>query len=415
MSINRHSLIVLIVFFFLITFTLINALFWFALEYTQKRQESEQLRRFLLADRLMYHEKRADLKHLMIRVSTVVPSTLIKEGDVIIELPFAKMVGYRGKIFFFHLPPPKPPFVRNQPPPFMMIIPPHMPDFAHARVLENMQEESRLYLWIVLGGIDLLFLTFFAYLIRKLLPLYRLKNAIQSFNDGDTALDAPVEGRDEISAITREFNHVLEKIASMREARSLFLRNILHELKTPIMKGSLTTDCFEPGAGRERLKRVFDRMSYLLDEFAKMERFSSGEWQLNVQEYRFVDLLDHACDILLCDRESLIIKEEASRMIVKVDFELFAIALKNLLDNAIKYGEGKPSLIILERTIDICNIGNPLPESKQDFSKPFNRTFENSSAGLGLGLYLTHSILQQHGFNLDYSHAGGLNCFRIRL
>ena len=72
-------------------------------------------------------------------------------------------------------------------------------------------------------------LLFFVYLLRKLIPLRRLKNAIVSFKEGDSALEITLEGEDEIAQITREFNRVLEKIASMKEARSLFLRNVLRK------------------------------------------------------------------------------------------------------------------------------------------------------------------------------------------
>jgi two-component system OmpR family sensor kinase len=201
----------------------------------------------------------------------------------------------------------------------------------------------------------------------------------------------------------------------MKESRALFLRNILHELKTPIMKGSLTADCLDPSEDQERLMRIFSRMNYLLGEFSTMERFSSGEWDLNLREYRFVDLLDHACDILLCSKDNLEIKGEESGLIINVDFELFAIALKNLLDNALKYSETKPSILILSHTIEICNLGDPLPEENRTFDKPFNRTYESSMTGLGLGLYITHSILKKHGFKLEYNYVSGLNCFRIML
>jgi len=293
--------------------------------------------------------------------------------------------------------------------------PPPLKEFFKHVVLEDIQPHPTWFFWAVVGAVDVLVLAFFTYLVRKLMPLSRLKNAIVAFKDGDDHLACPVEGNDEISQITHEFNQTLEKIASMREARSLFLRNILHELKTPIMKGALSTDGLPPSADQERLKRIFERMGYLLDEFAKMERFSSGEWTLNRQEYRFVDLLDHACDILLCDKKSLTVKGEDSQLIISIDFELFTIALKNLLDNALKYSTSKPTLLILNHTIEICSIGNPLSEANRTFDKPFNRTFESSSSGLGLGLYITHSVLQKHGFRLDYRYINGMNCFRILL
>lgn len=301
-----------------------------------------------------------------------------------------------GKMLFDHrvfTPPPVPP-----PPPSV-----------------NLTSSALIPIWIVFITIDLLILAFYAFLFKKLTPLHRLKESIAQYKDGDQRLGIVITGRDEISQISEEFNTVLQKISAMKEARALFLRNILHELKTPIMKGSLTADCLSPSAEQERLTRIFNRMNYLLDEFSKMEQFSSGQWRLNLQEYRFVDLLDHTCDILLCDKKALSIKGEDSALIVRVDFELFAIALKNLIDNALKYSKAKPTLMILSHTVEICSIGDPIPDENRIFSKPFNRTHEGSQSGLGLGLYITDSILKKHGYKLEYHYVNGLNCFRIQL
>lgn len=351
---NKHSILNLISLFFILIFLLINGLFWIALEHFAREHEIQQHHRF----HFVSHE----------------------------------MMLFDHKPFGLPLPPPSPP-------PLSITL----------------KSPALLPIWIVFITIDLLILTFFGYLLKKLSPLRRLKNAIIDFTEGDTHLKIPIIGKDEISQITQEFNVVLKKIASMKEARALFLRNILHELKTPIMKGSLTTDCLNTSEDQERLKRIFNRMDYLLKEFSTMERFSSGEMTINPQEYRFVDIIDHACDILMCDKKSIAIKGEEAVLIVNVDFELFAIALKNLLDNAFKYSEGNPSIIILSDCIEICSLGEALTEENRSFAKPFNRSFESSMNGLGLGLYITNSILIKHGFKLEYNYASGLNCFRIVL
>jgi two-component system OmpR family sensor kinase len=372
----------------------------------------------MLAERLVHHPHEnfdVELKQLMILPSSLTSSFFQSHGKEVAIFPFGKIVEYNNKIYFIksHLPMP-PPFER---PPLMFKLSPHplQPPFENFTpiVLEDLKAQSSWKIWMVFIAIDLLMLLFFTYLLQKLTPLHRLKNAIIHFKEGDTLLNVPINGKDEISQITHEFNHALEKIASMKEARALFLRNILHELKTPIMKGSLTADCLSPSEDQERLKRIFNRMNYLLGEFSTMERFNSTEWELNLREYRFVDLLDHACDILLCTKESFELKGEESGLIINVDFELFAIALKNLLDNALKYSDSKPSIMILSHTIEICNAGDPLLEENRNFDKPFNRTYESSITGLGLGLYITYSILHKHGFKLDYHYASGLNCFRI--
>lgn len=385
------------------------------------------MRRFLLAERLLHDQQRdfsIELGQLMIQKSGLSSKQLLSTGEVMSTLPFGKIITLHGHTYYIHFMPPHPHnlFDKNAfrvPPPdkfdLFTFKPLHQLEMVglSSSVLEDIQPHTMMMFWIFLISVDTLILFFFAFLLRKLLPLRQLKNAIMAYRDGDTNLNIPIKGEDEISQITYEFNRTLGKIASMREARSLFLRNILHELKTPIMKGSLTTDCLEISNDQERLKRIFARMDYLLGEFAKMERFSSGEWKLNLQEYRFVDLLDHACDLLLCHKDILCIEGEDSDLIINVDFELFAVALKNIIDNALKYSTNNPIIVISSHAIKVCSIGMPLSADKQNFTKPFNRPYEDSSSGLGLGLYITHSIIHKHNFNFLYHHINGNNCFTI--
>jgi len=99
--------------------------------------------------------------------------------------------------------------------------------------------------------------------------------------------------------------------------------------------------------------------------------------------------------------------------VLSVDFELFCIALKNLLDNVLKYSHTKPTISFSGGRIVITNDGDAIDASKRDFSKPFNRSYETSSAGLGLGLYLTNSIAQKHGFRFAYRYENKMNIFEI--
>lgn len=412
---NKHSIIRLISSFFLFIFILINILFWITHEDIYQKQEIEQLRRFMLADRLLHNHSQDfsfELKQLMIQASPLSPQTVLAKGNILMELPFGKMVRFQKQTYFVKEKPHAPPEDFKH---FDFLPPPLPHDSLHVAVLQDIQKYSFVTFWLILFGVDMLIVSFYIYIIRKLFPLHKLKNAISAFKEGDEKLDIVVHGEDEISQITQEFNTTLEKIASMREARSLFLRNILHELKTPIMKGSLTAECIQESDEQERLKRIFKRMDYLLNEFAKMENFSSGEWKLNIQEYRFVDLLDHSCDMLLCSKESFTIIGEELGVLLHVDFDLFTIALKNLLDNALKYSSHKPRIHIDKMSIEICSKGEPLAKEKQNFTKPFNRDFEDSSSGLGLGLYISHSILNKQKMKLSYRYTKEHNCFKIEI
>ncbi|MGB3961257.1 MAG: ArsS family sensor histidine kinase [Sulfurimonas sp.] len=412
---NKHSIFFLISLFFLFIFITINALFFFAHQYFLKERQSDQIQRFLLADKLLHHPDKdflSEVKDLMIQITDTKHEELLLHATMVKKISFGTLFHYKGSAFFIATKPPPPPsfvpkydMLRFEP--FMALQHPGM------LVLEDTKVHSLGLFWLTVLGVDFLILLFFFYLIKKMLPLYRLKHAIIAFKEGDNHLNVAIHGEDEIAQITKEFNTTLNTISSLRTARSLFLRNILHELKTPIMKGALTTEALESSVEQERLGRIFLRMDYLLNEFAKMENFTSGAWYLNFQEYRFVDILDHACDMLLCDKTVLSVQEECRDLIIKVDFELFSIALKNLIDNALKYSSSKPIMLIQNDKIALLSQGEVLPREKQNFIKPFNREFENSSAGLGLGLYMTDSVLKKHGFVLEYQHAKSMNCFSI--
>ena len=102
-------------------------------------------------------------------------------------------------------------------------------------------------------------------------------------------------------------------------------------------------------------------------------------------------------------------------IVANVDFELFALTIKNLFDNAMKYGEEKPLVILKDNTIYIQNRGNKLTQDIQKYNKPFSRQYENSKDGLGLGLYIVNSILKAHNLELNYSYKNGINIFSIKL
>jgi len=246
-----------------------------------------------------------------------------------------------------------------------------------------------------------------------LLRLKGLKHSIRSFGERKIFKEIAVDGEDELGEIAQEFNGAMQKIYHLKEARTLFLRNILHELKTPIMKGKIVADSVENGVKKEQLNRVFERLEALLVEMVNVEKLSSNECELGKQEYRLVDILDHASDLLMSDTSRLHVSIQSEVPLLCVDFELFATALKNLLDNALKYSHEDVTIVLESKSIHIISVGEPLSPSQCDFSRAFNRAIEGAKEGLGLGLYIANAIVAKHGFCLTYTHAGGQNHFTI--
>mgnify|MGYP000279355403 CR=1 FL=1 len=287
--------------------------------------------------------------------------------------------------------------------------------FEKLFIKDKIQQTAKSQYIIILSVLlNIVFLVFYIFLINKLRPLTQLKENILDFAKGNLDIDTSCKGYDEISEVSNEFNNAIIEIRNLTNSRNLFLRNIMHELKTPITKGLLISNMMEDSKFKDSLKKAFFRLEYLLREFARIEEFTSRNIKIHKEEFRIVDIIDHSLDILLSDIDAIEL-EVVDNIVAVVDFELFALTIKNLLDNAMKYGEDKPLVILKDNTIYIKSRGKQLSQDIQKYNKPFSRQYENSTDGLGLGLYIVNSILKAHNLQLKYNFENSINTFSIKL
>lgn len=309
-------------------------------------------------------------------------------------------------------PPPKPLYERFEEPIFFKL----RPQPLEILIIDDLNETSFKYFWLmILLIIDALLIWFYMFTREKLKPLISLKEDMRNLSKGELKISTNIEGKDEISQVAREFSNALKQLKELRNSRNLFLRNIMHELKTPITKGKLITDIYEDSERKFILIRVFQRLEYLLSEFAKIEELTSGKITLNKNKYHIIELIDQALDILLVEEHTIEIEDNAN-LEINADFELFSIALKNLIDNAIKYGyDENPRIIIEKDHIEIINKGEKLTKNIEEYYKPFNHDYETATTGLGLGLYISNNIVKIHNYYLEYDYKDGYHHFYIKI
>ena len=268
---------------------------------------------------------------------------------------------------------------------------------------------------LILPLLSLAFVIFlYIGIIRSILPLKSLREKIKHFADGDYDITCKSSKKDEIAALANEFDSAVIKIKSLRDSRQLFLRNIMHELKTPITKGKLAAEMIEDATYAKILQNVFNRQEALLEEFSRIEKLSADELKLEIKTYRIEDVVDFAFDILDDKRESITC--HLTPMKLNVDFELFGVALKNLLDNGINYSDDhRVSLSNDLKTITISNHAPMLEFPIERYSEPYflEGKKQKSSRGLGFGLFITWHVIRLHGMRLDYKHEAGMNHFTI--
>lgn len=269
-----------------------------------------------------------------------------------------------------------------------------------------------IYLIFLAILLNITFLLFYIFLINKLSPLNKLKSSILKFSKGDLNINTSSKGKDEISEVSNEFNNAINEIRELTQSRNLFLRNIMHELKTPITKGKLISQLMTDIEYKTLLKKVFERLEYLLEEFSKIEQLTSKNIEINKENYRIIDIIDQSLDLLMIQKDDLIF-DVKSNLTINIDFHLFPIVIKNLIDNGLKYGKSKVTLQIDKNYFAVKTKGDKLEKDFSTYLQAFNRKYETSSEGLGLGFYITQSILKIHNLKLEYKYEKGQNIFFI--
>lgn len=437
---KKNSIFFQITLFFLFIFFVINMLIIVQFLVDNKTKEVMEEKRYFNGFKILLDSKIRDksdeeinllLQTLNLKISNINLDKLSIEGkEQINQDAPVKIYLYNGQKYikfidksFENKPPFENDFKYNSPPPpfsnfnrdFMPPPPPHHL-MEKVVLIDEFNEEKFKYFWcLILFVIDFLLIRFLLFLRKKLKPLFVLKENMILLSQGNFSISTKTTGKDEISQVANEFDNAIKQLRELRESRNLFLRNIMHELKTPITKGKLITDMYDECERKHILIRVFQRLEYLLSEFSKIEELTSGKINLQKDNYPAYDLIEQAFDILLLDDNKIEIFDNYN-LFLNVDFELFSIALKNLIDNAISYNtNGNPEIFIEKDFIKIVNKGEKLTKDIEDYYKPFNHEYEDASSGLGLGLYISNNIIKIHNFKLEYEYIDNHHNFVIKL
>lgn len=198
------------------------------------------------------------------------------------------------------------------------------------------------------------------------------------------------------------------------KSRQLFLRTIMHELKTPIAKGRIVSELIDDEKQKKRMITIFEKLNYLIDDFAKVEQIVSNNYSLNLHAYKMDSIVQKSIDMLLLEKTDNIIMQGISAEKIDVDLDLFSLAIKNLIDNALKHSnDTKVTIKEEEYSLLFISNGAELQKPLQEYFKPFHADTKNKTHGMGLGLYIVHSILQMHNMQLEYEYKEKQNIFRI--
>ena len=257
--------------------------------------------------------------------------------------------------------------------------------------------------------IGIIFISYFL-ILHKLRPLIRLRRKITQFGDGNMNVSFKTSSCDEIGLVSNELDLTREKINTILESRTLFLRNLMHELKTPIAKGTIALQMLDSQKQRDRFSSIFGRLESLVREFALIEEVTSIDNKNDFNEYRLVDIIDGAIDMAMVERGSVSVHVNAD-VKIQANYRLYVTAIKNMIDNGIKYSpDSHVRILVINRELSFESKGECIANPLQYYIEPFTKD-NPSKNSFGLGLYLVDSILKAHDKVLAHEYDNGVNRF----
>ena len=254
-------------------------------------------------------------------------------------------------------------------------------------------------------------------------PIVRLRAATQKLAAGDLSARAGTpqsEHRDEMGGLVRDFDTMAERLENMVNAQSRLLKDISHELRSPLARLNVALALAQQRANPEaqgsleRIDLESDRLNELIGRLLTVARLESGEDGTRKIQLQLGSLVQEIAEDANFEAQS---RDCHVRAIIVNDCHvlgnpaLLHSAIENVVRNATRYTrDGTDVQVSLRQEmaagapvalIQVVDSGPGVPEEALDkLFLPFYRIDDSrgrQTGGVGLGLAITERAVRLHG------------------
>ncbi|WP_219215633.1 ATP-binding protein [Variovorax boronicumulans] len=245
-------------------------------------------------------------------------------------------------------------------------------------------------------------------IVRRLTQrLETLQRGVQRWGEGDLSARVPEDGKDEVADLSKRFNAAAARVETLVRSHKSLLANASHELRSPLTRIRMGLELIgerASPAARDEISRNIGELDQLIDEILLASRLDASEADMGTVET--VDLLGLAAEECARTTAELDLAEgtDSAALEVRGVPRLLRRAIRNLLENARRYGAGEISLQLAvhgdQASLRVNDRGPGVPPAlRERIFEPFYRLpgASERDGGVGLGLALVKSIVERHG------------------
>ncbi len=269
--------------------------------------------------------------------------------------------------------------------------------------------------WFTLGALLLLTAAAYGYVRHLFRPLDDIRGGAQRFGQGQFDAPIPVRRHDELGDLAEQVNTMARDIRGMLDAKRGLLLAVSHELRSPLTRARLNAELVAPGEARDALLRDLGTMRDLITDLLESERLASGHAALQRER---CDLNALVRTLVAEQFPTAVLRLDLAPQLpaAKLDPVRLRLALRNLIDNALRHGAAADSAPCVGTALadgrlelSVRDFGPGVDDAQLlHLSEAFYRADaarQRSTGGVGLGLYLCRLVAQAHGGTLRLRNA----------
>ncbi len=262
---------------------------------------------------------------------------------------------------------------------------------------------------------------------KGIAPVQQLIQAASRMDEAHIHTRLPVpQARDEIHQLATTFNALLQRLDSSIQREKQFTADASHEIRTPLtaIRGTLEVlirKQRDPAQYEERIGRVIsevDRLHGMLDQLLQLAHLEGGRVPVHAIPLELAALLAAVAETWqhrLMDKSMALHLYIPTETVVTTDVEMLDIVLRNIIGNAIKYGQVGGRIDCIwepeRNTLSIRDDGPGIPPEQLPYIfNRFYRTDDSRSSavpGSGLGLSIAKKLADVLGIGLTASSEVG--------
>lgn len=251
-------------------------------------------------------------------------------------------------------------------------------------------------------------------------PLRRLAAEARDFHPSTPSAPVEERGPGDVRAVIAAYNLMRARVTAMLDEKDQMLGAIGHDLRTPLAALRVRIESVEDDEDRARMADTIDEMNRTLDDILSLARLGRPSEPPTETD------LSALIDAVVADFHDLgqaVDYDDGQRLILRVRPALMRRAVRNLIENAVKYGGAAEVALRADADavrIEVADRGPGIPPDQiARVFDPFTRldaSRNRSTGGVGLGLALARAIVREAGGDIELANrAGGGLCATISL